>query len=69
MSDVNLNTFKCPKCGADIKFNKGDEYTTCEFCGTTVQIPKTAMSDKTKIIIVGMCFFILVLLLLYMYLK
>ncbi len=49
MSDVRLNTFKCPKCGADIKFNRGDEYATCEFCGTMVQVPKREITNKQLI--------------------
>ncbi len=59
MSDVRLSTFKCPKCGADIKFKRGDQYATCEFCNTMVQVPKREITTK-ELIAFGMMFLALI---------
>lgn len=33
---MELNTIKCPACGANVHFRPGKNKTTCEYCGSTV---------------------------------
>ena len=37
---------KCKMCGGDIRFNPGDTYGTCEYCGSTSTIPKAEDEGK-----------------------
>ncbi len=38
MADV-----KCTKCGAPIKFDSGDKFAKCEYCGTQIYIDKSGV--------------------------
>ena len=52
MSDVKLNTFKCPKCGATIYIKRGERNAVCEYCGTSVDIPEDKFNSVIMTILI-----------------
>lgn len=37
---INVGTFACNNCGADLKYKPGTEKLTCEYCGAENEIPQ-----------------------------
>jgi hypothetical protein len=41
-----IQVFQCPSCGANLSYDGGPEISfACQFCGTTVIVPKELRSD------------------------
>ncbi len=37
---IEIGTFACTNCGADLKYSPGTQFLKCEYCGTTNEIPQ-----------------------------
>lgn len=48
---MRLTSAKCPNCGADIKVNKAEEKTVCEYCNSEVLIEDAIA--KLKVVVKG----------------
>lgn len=48
---MRLTSAKCPNCGADIKVNKAEEKTVCEYCNSEVLIEDAIA--KLKVVVEG----------------
>lgn len=40
-----MKTMKCKSCGAKLKLEKGQEYITCEYCGTEYKLDENIKSN------------------------
>ena len=58
MNNLLVGEMKCPNCGAKIKIT-GNEYETCEYCGSQVKPPLS----KYLIISVAMFVFVMIFML------
>ncbi|MDH5598317.1 MAG: hypothetical protein OEY34_04285 [Cyclobacteriaceae bacterium] len=38
--ELEVGTFACSSCGADLKYKPGTEHLNCEYCGSTNEIPQ-----------------------------
>ena len=48
---MRLTSAKCPNCGADIKVNKDEEKTVCEYCKSEILVEDTIA--KLKVVVEG----------------
>ncbi|QZT37402.1 hypothetical protein K5X82_00570 [Halosquirtibacter xylanolyticus] len=39
--ELNINTFACTNCGADLKYKAGTDHLSCDYCGALNEIPKS----------------------------
>lgn len=54
MSDIKLDTYKCPKCCATIIIPKGRDEAICEYCGSLVKKPEKKLTTAEIIALVAL---------------
>lgn len=47
MGATNITSYKCPCCGAELKFSSSSQKMTCEYCGTEMDVAAVEQFNQT----------------------